>query len=334
MLFDIAELRLKLTVLHREVAPANHAITPKQRQSIVAELSLRSRRVGLETVPPAPQQLEAVTVPHDRVEGRQQAHRVLRFRARRILLSTPMPIDAVDTRMREPLFRPLQSTVQLAVPLWYSKAQAAHNVRQARAGQGRINLDGDVNQGVNPRLALCCIERFRPMLVGSVDADAALAPRYTQRPPIVHGSEQMCRSVRRTTPVVGHFAVREMVIDFARMNRTAFAYELQEALSLLPVCGGPLPMDFTYIGMRARMHERLYRPGHNAVYDEKVLLDAEPRVQAFEIAGPVVFDAMAQHQVLSARWSTNGIGLYEAPLVERAFQRGRCEEASGDGEAP
>src|SRR6059036_2938964 len=43
---DIAERRLQLTVLHREVAPANHAVAPQQRQSVVAALASALRRVG------------------------------------------------------------------------------------------------------------------------------------------------------------------------------------------------------------------------------------------------------------------------------------------------
>ena len=82
------------------------------------------------------------------------------------------------------------------------------------------------------------------------------------------------------------------------------------------------------------MHQRLYGSCHKAVDDEEVLLDAEFRIQAFKVAGMVVLDAMAQHQVLRARWSANRIGLHKAQFVEGAFQRSGCEEAPGDGEAP
>src|SRR5213592_3114791 len=45
---DVAEVRLKLTLLYGHVAPANHAIAPQQRQRVVPQLPLRRRRVRLE----------------------------------------------------------------------------------------------------------------------------------------------------------------------------------------------------------------------------------------------------------------------------------------------
>src|SRR5438445_11593541 len=51
---DVAEVRFERTVFYREVAPADHAIAPKQRQSIIAALAFVRRRVGFETVDPAP----------------------------------------------------------------------------------------------------------------------------------------------------------------------------------------------------------------------------------------------------------------------------------------
>ena len=94
--FNIAELRFELTVFHREVAPANHAVAPEQRQSVIAESAFVCRCVRLETVHPAPQQLEAVAVLYHRVEGRQQAYPVLRRTARRLFFGWPIPVDAID----------------------------------------------------------------------------------------------------------------------------------------------------------------------------------------------------------------------------------------------
>ena len=51
------------------------------------------------------------------------------------------------------------------------------------------------------------------------------------------------------------------------------------------------------------------------VVDEKILVHVERRVAAFEIAGPIVGDAMAQRQILCARRSPDGISLDEAELV-------------------
>src|ERR1035441_9229917 len=49
---NIPQLRLKLPVLHRNIRPANHAIAPKQRQSVIAELAFGRGRVRLETAEP------------------------------------------------------------------------------------------------------------------------------------------------------------------------------------------------------------------------------------------------------------------------------------------
>src|SRR5579864_1889220 len=125
-----------------------------------------------------------------------------------------------------------------------------------------------------------------------------------------------------------------MAVYFARMHGTAFAYELQQEPCLLPACSGP---GLTAIGrdasIRAGMHQRLYGSCHEAIDDEEVLLDAELRVETFEVTGTVILDSMAKDQVLSARRRADRIGLHKAQPVEGAFQRGGCEEAAGDGKA-
>ena len=40
-----------------------------------------------------------------------------------ILLRGPVPVDAIDMRICEPLFRPLKCILQLALPLRNGKAQ-------------------------------------------------------------------------------------------------------------------------------------------------------------------------------------------------------------------
>jgi len=62
----------------------------------------------------------------------------------------------------------------------------------------------------------------------------------------------------------------------------------------------------------ARVHQGVHAAGHEAVVDEEVLFDAELRVAAFEVAGAVVLDAMAQYQILSASRRADRIGLHEA----------------------
>src|ERR1700746_3042606 len=108
-----------------------------------------------------------------------------------------------------------------------------------------------------------------------------------------------------------------MVVDLARVYRTAFKYELQKELCPLSVRSGPRPAaqrGDTAIG--ARMHQRLERAHHEAVIDEEVLFDAETRVASFEVAGAVAFNAMAERQVLSARRRADRVGLHKAQSVE------------------
>ena len=81
------------------------------------------------------------------------------------------------------------------------------------------------------------------------------------------------------------------------------------------------------------MHQRVYLARHEAVVDEEVFLDAELGVAAFEVAGAVILDAMAQDEILGASGRANRIGLDEAELVKRTLQRGRREEALRDGKA-
>src|SRR5258708_10364662 len=82
------------------------------------------------------------------------------------------------------------------------------------------------------------------MLVCGVDADAALAPRYTQQAAVMHRVQQLGGGVRRAAPVILHRTVREMVVYFARMHCAAFAYELQQEICPLPACGVPRPCVF------------------------------------------------------------------------------------------
>ena len=79
------------------------------------------------------------------------------------------------------------------------------------------------------------------------------------------------------------------------------------------------------------MHEGLQGARQEAVVDEEVLLDVERRVEAFEVARSVALDAVPQRQVLRARRSADRVRLHEAQLLERTLQRGRREEAAGDG---
>jgi hypothetical protein len=68
----VSNVGAKRPVDHRNVAPSDHAIAPQQGQRVVAAEALRDRRVRLEAVLPAPESLEAIAIPHDRIKRRQQ----------------------------------------------------------------------------------------------------------------------------------------------------------------------------------------------------------------------------------------------------------------------
>jgi hypothetical protein len=80
------------------------------------------------------------------------------------------------------------------------------------------------------------------------------------------------------------------------------------------------------------VHQRCDGARHEAVVDEKILVNAQRREAAFEVAGAVILDAMAQRQVLGARRRADRVGLDEAERVDGALQRRGAEQASADGE--
>src|SRR5713226_1812398 len=135
--------------------------------------------------------------------------------------------------------------------------------------------------------------------------------------------------------------MREVIINLARMHCAAFAHELEQLRRPFLFFSGPewgarrilILLSRPREREDPRMHQRVYGTRHEAVVDEEILLDAELRVAAFEVAGTVVLDAMAQGKVLGARGRANRVGLHKAEPVESALQRGRREEAVGDGKA-
>ena len=125
-----------------------------------------------------------------------------------------------------------------------------------------------------------------------------------------------------------------MLIHFARVYLAVLTHELQQQLCSLPACKRPRKTLGRNAAIRSWMHQCLYRVRHETVVDEEILLDAELRVTAFEVAGTVVLDSMAQNQILSAGGRADRVGLHKAQPVEGPFQRGWREEAVGDGIAP
>src|SRR6478735_7656149 len=73
---------------------------------------------------------------------------------------------------------------------------------------------------------------------------------------------------------------------------------------------------------RARVHQRADLARQEAVVDEEVLLDVEPRIAPRQIAGAVAGDAVTQRQVLRPGRGANRVGLDEAEPRDRAWQRG------------
>ena len=136
--------------------------------------------------------------------------------------------------MREPLFRPLQRARQLAAPLRDRKAQLAHERRQALSGKRCVGADHHVDEAIDPRLPRRFRHRSRAVLVRGVDADPALAAYHAQEATVVHDGEQMRGGVRQAAPVVRYRAVREMVVDLARMDGPARAHEVEEELRPFP----------------------------------------------------------------------------------------------------
>src|SRR5437588_7371269 len=149
----------------------------------------------------------------------------------------------------------------------------------------------------------------------------------------MHGVQQMRCRVRRTAPIVRHLAMREIVIDFPRMHRTALAHELEQELRSLLACRVPGSQP-GYACHGTRMHQRLYRSRNETVDDEVILFDVQLHIQAFEVAGTVVLDAMTQRQVLSTSWRADRIGLDEAHPVQGTLQRGGLEETARDCKPP
>src|SRR2546423_1529208 len=114
----------------------------------------------------------------------------------------------------------------------------------------------------------------------------------------------------------------EMVVYFARMYGATCEDEIQQKFGAPDSFAGPRAAPLGRdTRIRARMHQRLQGAGHEAVVDEDILLDIQRGVSAFEIAGAIIPDAMAQDQVLRARRSADRIGLHETEALQCALQR-------------
>src|SRR5262245_1250713 len=135
--------------------------------------------------------------------------------------------------------RALQRGLQLPAPLWYGESQPADQVRQTSAWQGRVGPNQNVDQCVDVRAPPGGLCRSRPVHAHGIDADAALASYDAQQAAIVQVVEQMRRGTGQPAPVIRHGAVREMPIDFPRVNDTSVANEFEERLCAPPAWPGP-----------------------------------------------------------------------------------------------
>jgi hypothetical protein len=68
------------------------------------------------------------------------------------------------------------------------------------------------------------------------------------------------------------------------------------------------------------------RARQEAIVDEEVFFQRQPRVAALQLAGAVVAHAVAQDQVLRARRCAQRIGLHEAQAADGRRQRGGREQ--------
>jgi len=77
------------------------------------------------------------------------------------------------------------------------------------------------------------------------------------------------------------------------------------------------------IPIKPRVQQFADTPRHEAIGVEKILFHGERGITSLQIAGPIVRDAMAKDQILSAGRRTNGIRLDELDLPDRARERAR-----------
>jgi hypothetical protein len=161
--------------------------------------------------------------------------------------------------------------------------------------------------------------------MGCIHARAAFATRDPQQAAVMHAVEQLRAGVRRAAEPVGDLAVREVRVDVARMHRAARRDEVAHRVRLLPARRRPRH------ARRARMHQVMVRARQEAVIDEEVLFQRQFRVAAFEVAGAITHDAVAQRQVLRTRGRADRVRLHETEPRDRPRERGRLEQRAGDG---
>ena len=128
------------------------------------------------------------------------------------------------------------------------------------------------------------IRRLGSKRARCVETDPSFAPSYTQQATVMHGVHKMRGRVGRSAPIVGHLAVREMLVYLARMHYASFGDELQQHLVPFLRCGkcrGPgskAAQRDAFTG--ARMHQRLQLRRYEPIGDKKFFLHAQLRIVA------------------------------------------------------
>ena len=116
-------------------------------------------------------------------------------------------------------------------------------------------------------------------------------------------------------------------LDFPRMDFAALADELEHRLRAPLLRGGPSRPH------HARVHQQVMGSRQEAVVDEHILFDGQRRIQALQVAGTIVDDAMPQCEVLCARRRPNRVGLHEPEPVDRSAEVDGRKETSRYGMA-
>lgn len=144
----------------------------------------------------------------------------------------------------------------------------------------------------------------------------------------MHLIEQVSGRVGGATPVVGYRAVREVVVNLARVHVAAGTHEVDQVTDVPSARSRPRRPS------AARMHQPLYGTRHETVVDEEVFVNVEIAVGALEIARTIANDAVPQREILGSCWCTDRIRLHEPQDIEGALERGRLEQTASDGSAP
>jgi hypothetical protein len=114
---------------------------------VVAADALDGRRVRLELVLPAPEELEPVAVPDEGVERRKEPYERLGGPpGRRVLVGRPEPLDAVHRGARVTLLGEEQTLDPAVAPLRCAVAEERPELPQRTARHRRVQPDGDVEE--------------------------------------------------------------------------------------------------------------------------------------------------------------------------------------------